>query len=51
MANIVQRYSYLQFLVEAKREASYNHKNVFPKYRLQHAVREMDKIHSNIEIA
>jgi hypothetical protein len=51
MGDVIQRYTHLQELLHIKKEASYNHKNVFPKYRLEHAEREMDNIEQNIEIA
>ena len=41
MANVIQRYSHLQALLYAKKEASSNHKNLFPRSRLEYAEREM----------
>lgn len=39
MANVIQRYTYLQVLIKNKRKAANNQKTVFPKYRLEHAER------------
>lgn len=51
MANVIQRYTHLQSLLSAKRQASYNHKNVFPQSRLNYAEREISRIEENMEIA
>jgi hypothetical protein len=44
MANVIQRYTHLQALLYAKRQASSNHKNLFPKSRLEYAERELERI-------
>lgn len=51
MAEVIQRYSHLQALLFAKREAAASHKSLFPRSRLEYAARELGRIEQNIEIA